>query len=502
MDSLAPVRRVSALAVLLSVVFALAGAISPAVAAPSASTINTGKQGSITIHKRTAPATGSGDGTEITPAPGEKISGATYKIHKVQADLSTNEGFATASALTAETAKVVDSWSGGDGMTQTTNGEGIAKFTSLPVGVYLVTETDAPEGYSTHEPFLVYVPTTNPEGSGWIYDVHVYPKDEKTITAEKKVIDKGKNAGEEITYEIRSTLPTPAKNGKISKYEVTDDVPEAVDVEASDIRVSVDGTTSGSALDSGDYTITPANGSVNKFTVKFTDSGRDKLSKAQLGDHAGGDEPKVVVVVTGTVKNETLGTVTNKATVIANNGSGGGEQTAETNTVQSMWAELRIQKNGKDNSGISGATFELYACTAGGETVGEKLSVSGKTQWTSNDKGKINIKGLQPTDFYNGSNTTVRQENGKDVKYCLVETKAPAGHELLSQPVVVDFTVSDLQDTNSGSSYKYKDVTIKNIAENAGKLPLTGAGGITLLVLLGIVLIGGGLFLARRNSKK
>lgn len=72
----------------------------------------------------------------------------------------------------------------------TTDAEGIATLnkdirnessTGLPLGLYLVVETQSPASVTTRcKPFLVSVPmtrigTTKP-GEEWLYDVHVYPK--------------------------------------------------------------------------------------------------------------------------------------------------------------------------------------------------------------------------------------------------------------------------------------------------------------------------------------
>ena len=84
----------------------------------------------------------------------------------------------------------------------TTDANGIATLnkdirdessTGLPLGLYLVVETQSPASVTTRcKPFLVSVPmtrigTTKP-GEEWLYDVHVYPKNKTTygdVTLEK-----------------------------------------------------------------------------------------------------------------------------------------------------------------------------------------------------------------------------------------------------------------------------------------------------------------------------
>ena len=76
----------------------------------------------------------------------------------------------------------------------TTNAEGIATLkrdigdessTDLPLGLYLVVETQSPASVTTRcKPFLVSVPMTRigetKPGEEWLYDVHVYPKNKTT----------------------------------------------------------------------------------------------------------------------------------------------------------------------------------------------------------------------------------------------------------------------------------------------------------------------------------
>lgn len=71
-----------------------------------------------------------------------------------------------------------------------TNAEGIAEFTDLQLGFYVVIETTTPDKVTTPaDPFLVSIPMTTVDGDNWLYDVHVYPKNKTTygsVTLEKK----------------------------------------------------------------------------------------------------------------------------------------------------------------------------------------------------------------------------------------------------------------------------------------------------------------------------
>lgn len=67
----------------------------------------------------------------------------------------------------------------GTATTGAPNGKGIALFEHMPVGVYLIVETDAPSQIVNKTAnFLVSIPMTeaNDDGTYWNYDVEVYPK--------------------------------------------------------------------------------------------------------------------------------------------------------------------------------------------------------------------------------------------------------------------------------------------------------------------------------------
>jgi len=56
------------------------------------------------------------------------------------------------------------------------NNEGIVNFTSLDLGLYLVTQSNKVEGYSTFDSFLVMIPQV--EDNKWTYDINASPKTE------------------------------------------------------------------------------------------------------------------------------------------------------------------------------------------------------------------------------------------------------------------------------------------------------------------------------------
>ena len=173
--------------------------------APKMPTIDTSIKVSLTIHKyeyngdmaTQTPGTGSAGDEDGVPKTGtnaaKKLSGVQFTIWKVanldsyygvDAALPTVENFeltgkgAGAELKIKATNQVVDGKISG-----TTDADGVIFFdnTQVSQGLYYVSETDAPANVTTKTaPFLVSLPMTNVAGDDWIYDVHVFPKNQTT----------------------------------------------------------------------------------------------------------------------------------------------------------------------------------------------------------------------------------------------------------------------------------------------------------------------------------
>lgn len=193
----------------LSAVMALSVCALPAAAAedagatttaPSTSTIDTGKKGSITIHKYLV----EGDVTTGSSNYGEKLT------KEPEAEAAKDVGFSIYQVMTAKELVAYYNGKGPSepkasdykidaadktkvkkgnteyksfGVEQKTDATGVTTFNQLEVGLYLVVETTKPAAVTEAvEPFLVSVPMTKVGESGkddptqWLYDIHVYPK--------------------------------------------------------------------------------------------------------------------------------------------------------------------------------------------------------------------------------------------------------------------------------------------------------------------------------------
>ena len=70
-----------------------------------------------------------------------------------------------------------------------TNANGVTSKDKLPLGLYLIVETKAPENVTyTTNPWFVQLPSTDSNGDDWFYDVICYPKNETgNSTLDKRV---------------------------------------------------------------------------------------------------------------------------------------------------------------------------------------------------------------------------------------------------------------------------------------------------------------------------
>ncbi|MDO4324292.1 MAG: SpaH/EbpB family LPXTG-anchored major pilin [Lachnospiraceae bacterium] len=84
--------------------------------------------------------------------------------------------------------KYIRSASGRTAMTLTDE-NGVTEATGLPLGLYLLTETQVPANvYTTVDPFFISLPMTDSSGDYWMYDVDVYPKNQTNIPDLDKLV--------------------------------------------------------------------------------------------------------------------------------------------------------------------------------------------------------------------------------------------------------------------------------------------------------------------------
>lgn len=487
-----------------------AGAFAPTASAQAADTIDPNHSVTLNIYKyegdpvspQPTPATAP---TGLTPLPG-----VTFELKRLtNVDLSTNAGWATLSQVTA--AQLSDADSTNDGgvtlgapISKVTDAQGLATATSpeITVGAYLVTEKSF-GNYTIAAPFIVTLPHEDTNGT-WNYTQNVYPKNQK-LQPTKVANDDNATIGKNIDYTVN--LPVPA--GNLTTFAMEDQlvadlklVTSPITVTASNAAVSLDPAT--------DYTVDTTN---NKLTVTFTDAGRAKLQQQRTSDPA----LSVAVKFAATVATmPASGVITNTATLVGPNGLRvstdadlNNDGTPETPT-STTFANLTVTKTGgTDNSKLNGATFELYRCTETAVGSG-KYTLQGAALSMSTDATGTQGTTITTANGVNGGAASTAQAFAVPVSstntdttgtvsetYCVLETNAPDGFVRNPEPQLVKYTAG------TAGAAGVLEVTVNNQPNTIlGNLPATGAWGVGLILLLGLVLVIRGIVTSRRDQEE
>lgn len=484
------------------------------VTAANPANIDATKTAKLTIHKHAdADKTGdAGNGLVNETLQGkEGLSGAKFEISRVDGyDLKTNEGWKklSESGLTAEN---VDPETLRDKKEVTTREDGSIEVPNLPLGLYYVKETQAPQGHNVGESkaFLVTLPMTNPkERNKWNYDVHVYPKNNKVedpSNPTKTVADANTKAGDKISY--AATSPVQAFES-LTKFKVRDFFPADRLENPAVTSVKITGNKSGAAsetqLQAADYAVTPANGTLD---VVLTASGIAKVNEFNADK-----DRKVVVGLDFTVKKvdaDVTNPIENKIGVTQDNtGTPGGDpgdpeepgDNPDNPWPRSYYGDVQITKTGDNDQTLNGVTFDLYRCDDPKSLAAEPLI---KDAATTGADGTAVIRGLQANNWVNNQFLPLENKIDNDPRqylaYCLVETKTALGHELLAEPVKFQ-----IEANNETQTVALKALAVKNSPSNGGfNLPLTGGKGVLFLLAGGVLLLilaGGATYVLRRRE--
>ncbi|RLP08513.1 SpaH/EbpB family LPXTG-anchored major pilin [Propionibacterium australiense] len=466
----------------------LIGGAGVASADPNYGNINQDATGSIIIHKHL-----NGDGTAANPdgtgsVSGDPVGNVTFAAYPITSlDLSKSADWDTLSTLEVPDSACANPTSptlagqelGASAGSGTTNGSGEATIGNLPVKAYLVCETSAPGNIvQKAKPFVVTIPY--PYDGSWLYDVNVYPKNtevsiDKTIETQTQY-----GLGSTVSFPVTTTVPALDDAANFQYFQIKDEMDSRFSNPAVS-QVTLGGTP---LVLNTDYTVTTSG---NTITVKFTSTGLTRLKSAA------GQE--VRATFQGTVTSVGDGAIKNTAQLITDTQYGAVPPTPPedptppdtpptTPEVQTNWGDLKVHKVDADNhsTGLAGAIFEVYNAAepyasdcANATRTGDPISVSGQTQFTSDESGVVNIAGLYVSDSVNTSNADQRC-------YVLVEVEAPAGFVKQNAGIPVTVTAGT---TNEGV---YGTIVL-NSKQAVPGLPLTGAQGKVLMMVVGAILI-------------
>lgn len=422
--------------------------------------------GSITVHSLeggTINDKPTGD-SDSSVSSATKVNGASFKLTKQSGiDVTTIKGMQDAAKVTVDSFNPDSSFGTSGAMTGTTvNGE--YKFSGLKPGVYLLEQTSAPKGYQKAIKSIIVLPLTKPTGDGFIYDIHVYPKNAKigkitkTNTTTKGALLK---EGSEMTFQIK--VPIPAKDSKnpYTEFSVTDTPVSGLELKEN----SVTSVSLNSQDMNGKYTVSVVDSNAVKLTL--SDSGLQELNNLT-------SEANLIVNVKGTVKDiANAGTVKNKASYAfkRKDGTVGGGETGDDDNPDSSlkfgFIKIKNVQAGTDQE-VNGAKFKIGKCTADGKAVETSAVLTS-----------------------NVSSGNVSEAIGameSPAKLCVQQTTPPTDYALNPEANAVQFdqaTIANVTKTNP------LEVKIENTKANdfLKHLPLTGGSGVIGFLAGGIVLL-------------
>lgn len=500
------------------------------------------------------------------PTTQKPISGVKFKITRVlkndgtAVDLSQTSGWTAIKDLTVENktaaqaltdAKLKVSETAVDIKEQETGNGGSTTFNlGTTYGLYLVEEDLAnskpmKDGQPIKvtkqvNPFLVTVPLPDTQTHTWIYNLKIYPKnDVSTNKVEKKAqaapskpfID---GANTTMGWDISIPL-TAIKDGGKTYTNVSFTDPINTDFlnysKVENVKVvSKDGKTS-ETLVTTDYEVEGYSSIGNNPTkVDLTNADnlknvkwiRVKLTKAGLTKASAKVGGKLTATVVTTVINP--GNIKNYInTDVDGVATGDGDKTPGCVPTKDKpcnedpdhphegedttnFATLTIDKIGlsdndnKDNGKpLKGAIFNVYKAADGktvndlkGKTVDAAVNDLVKTDGQVRTMAATDDKGKASDSFFVGNGSTVSHV------YCAVETKAPDGFKLDNTLHCVNLTAG----TGANNTLKIDNARATELDKILANLPMTGARGLVILTVCGIVGIAGTLFYVVMKRRK
>ena len=244
----------------------------------------------------------------LTAADAHKTEGG---VNYFTSDAQNNKLSAAlaANATTVKNALEAAVKNGGVAMTET-DATGHTSASNMEQGLYLVVETRVPEMVtSTCNPFFVSLPMTTIDGSEWLYDLTVYPKNqtgnpnlEKTVRESKSSTGKNNGSltditdgfehtatasvGDVVDYQIISTIPTiTSKASSLSEYTYVDTLSKGIMYNKQDVVIEFfkDAGCTDKIItwdeNSGKFTAT-YDDTANTMTIRMTEAGLSEINEA------------------------------------------------------------------------------------------------------------------------------------------------------------------------------------------------------------------------------
>ena len=437
---------------------------------------------------------------------------------------------------------------GGVAMTET-DATGHTSASDMEQGLYLVVETRVPENVtSTCNPFLISLPMTTVDGSEWLYDLVIYPKNqtgnpdlEKTVRESKSSTGKNNGSltditdgfehtatasvGDVVDYQIISTLPTiTSKASSLSEYSYVDTLSKGIKYNKNDVVIEffrdsacTDKITTWDES-SGKFTVVYED-TTNTMTIKMTETGLAEINESES-------------VYTDSVKrgfSDCTMRITYAATLTADAQMGDKDN---PNTVTLTWKRtnttyydtledcchvftygIDVLKQFSDGKGnIQNVKFNLHNDTD------NYYIIADLKNGTYYAKG-VTTKKSDATTFIPNSNGHIIVRGLEDDAYSLTEIATDKGYVLLKEAVKIVITTKEngacekcgAKLLTASATVNGKDVIMTDgnavvtltVVNNPGfDLPRTGGRGVWMYTVGGVLLLGAAAFIVIRSRKQ
>lgn len=368
-----------------------------------------------------------------------------------------------------------------------------ATFSNLEMGEYFIRPTTTT---SVYQLMLQKVePTVNSETKKYEIDDVTFNAKHKEATIEKTADKTSVTKGEKVKYTITVDIPTYGAEAIDKSFYVSDLLPDGLTLDTKSISAVIKDTessTTSTTVETADYLDT--NAVANTYTFKFS---VDKTQYIASWSDKGGK--KLIITYSAKFNDDNTTEVnvkeTNTATFNYSNYpyvSGSNEE--KTSKVEVNTFAIKIDKHvtGDESKKLADAEFDLYRTATPAEiTAGLSVEIP-----HTSIQG-IKLENDVITDSTGVATFSKYEANGNKYAYYLVETKAPTGYNILDSAKEVHFTDADVVAT--------KGIYTVEVENSSGlTLPITGGEGIVFFSVIGIVFMGGAVFLfviSRKKSK-
>lgn len=436
---------------------------------------------------------------------------------------------------------------------QATGEDGSTKFDKLAESLYYVEESDTKGAQIKDaqrawkpvtvtgkvDPFFITTPLPHKTANTWewLYDVNVYPKNDTSDDVARKTpktptklyTDDGDAI---IPWDISMPLTPPSDNKAYKKIGFVDSLPEGLTYDSlAEVKLVKKGKATGS---------TASDVSLTENTDYKVETGTDKkkvtfsLSVSRLKTLSE-DFSRSTYVLKVTLKTKVAKDTKNVTNSIngwiddSKIGDNGDPEHPCVPTKEdpkkcdknphgtSHFAILKITKvndaadKAKGKKPLKGAEFTVYPVKEGTKFTDvssknvTKETIDGKLDKGTNDANAIKLKatddnGVTTANLFIGTNDVASKI------YCVVETKAPAGFKLNETPTCYEVKVETKEQAAAGLNNDNAHEIVNSQATELDKilanLPMTGARGLVILTVCGIVGIAGTLFYIVMKRRK